>query len=104
MKKVSGNLRLLRRQGVYYYRRRVSRDLVAAVGSKFIQFSLGTKSVAEARKLRTAKDLEWDARFNSYAKQLASHSQVAGSTPPNIPAPSEEEVVQLVRAYVEQMD
>ena len=64
MKKVSGNQRLLRRKGVYYYRRRVPQDLVKKIGKKFVQHSLNTTSLAEAKKLRALKDLEWDARFD----------------------------------------
>jgi hypothetical protein len=69
-----------------------------------IQCSLGTKSVAEARKLRTTKDLEWDARFNSYSKQVGTQEHTAGPTVSKLPPPSEEEIVQLVRNYIEQMD
>ena len=56
--------RLLRRQnGVYYYRRRVPLHLVEKFGMKFVQLSLHTKILKEAKKLRTLRDLEWDAKF-----------------------------------------
>jgi hypothetical protein len=35
--------------------------------TKVIQSSLGTTSLKEAKKLRTAKDLEWDVRFDECA-------------------------------------
>jgi hypothetical protein len=60
--------------------------------------------VTEARKLRTAKDLEWDARFDSFSKQVCTDAQIAGPTVSKLPPPSEEAVIQLVRDYVEQMD
>jgi hypothetical protein len=37
MKTVSGNNHLLRRNGVYYYRRRVPPQLIKPIGSKVIQ-------------------------------------------------------------------
>ncbi|HEX4238036.1 MAG TPA: DUF6538 domain-containing protein, partial [Xanthobacteraceae bacterium] len=55
--------RLQRRNGVYYYRRRVPLQLVAKFGKKFVQVSLQTTSLKEAKKLRTLCDLEWDAKF-----------------------------------------
>ncbi|MGB8556376.1 MAG: DUF6538 domain-containing protein, partial [Pseudolabrys sp.] len=65
MKKVSGNQHLLRRKGVYYYRRRVPLDFVKKTGKKFVQNSLNTTSLAEAKKLRALRDLEWDAHFDA---------------------------------------
>ncbi len=54
---------LQRRNGVYYYRRRVPFHLVAKFGKKFVQFSLHTNNLKEAKSLRTLRDLEWDAKF-----------------------------------------
>jgi hypothetical protein len=96
--------RLQRRNGVYYYRRRVPLPLVAKLGRKVVQVSLHTTSLKEAKKLRTLRDLEWDAKF------------AACSIPPNgADAPpvqstalgqplSETDLVQLVHAYVERQD
>ena len=67
---MSGNNHLSRRNGVYYYRRRVPAQLIKPIGSKVIQFSLGTTSLKEAKQLRTAKDLEWDVRFEACTKSL----------------------------------
>src|SRR5438105_11977464 len=63
MKTVAGNQRLLRRNGTYYYRRRVPLHLVKAIGKKFIVLSLDTTSVKQAKQPRAVKDLEWDAQF-----------------------------------------
>ena len=55
--------RLQRRNGVYYYRRRVPLALVTKIGRKVVQVSLHTTSLKEAKKRRTLRDLEWDAKF-----------------------------------------
>ena len=57
------NQRLQRRDGVYYYRRRIPHPLVSKFGKTFVQVSLHTTSLKEAKKLRTLRDLEWDAKF-----------------------------------------
>jgi integrase len=97
--------RLLRRKsGVYYYRRRVPLHLVAQFGKKFVQLSLHTTSRKEAKKLRTLRDLEWDAKFD------ACSSPTNGGDGPTVPTPalgqplSETELVQLVRDYVARQD
>jgi hypothetical protein len=59
--------RLLRRNGVYYYRRRVPLHLVEKFGKKVVQASLHTTSLKEAKKRRTLRDLEWDAKFAAYS-------------------------------------
>jgi hypothetical protein len=58
---------LLRRSGVYYYRRRVPLSLVEKIGKKVIQHSLETSSFKDAKKRRTMCDLQWDARFEAYS-------------------------------------
>src|SRR5271165_4891884 len=106
MKTVSGNNHLFRRNGVYYYRRRVPAQLIKPIGSKVIQFSLGTTSLKEAKKLRTAKDLEWDVRFEACTKNLASSGAGSVASPSSAKAPplSEPEMIRLVHEYVERMD
>jgi integrase len=97
--------RLLRRKnGVYYYRRRVPLPLVKKFGKKFVQVSLHTTSRKEAKKLRTLRDLEWDAKFAA-----CSSSAHGGDGPPVQASPlaqplSESELVQLVRDYVARQD
>jgi hypothetical protein len=105
MKTVSANNHLLRRNGVYYYRRRIPAHLVSALGRKFVQQSLDTTSLAQAKKLRTVKDLEWDAQFEAAEKKAApSNSGPNGAHQAKTSALSEREVADLVREYVERMD
>jgi hypothetical protein len=105
MKKVSANNHLLRRNGIYYYRRRVPTHLISALGRKFIQLSLDTTSLAQAKKLRTVRDLEWDAYFEAAEKKAAAPQPSSKSSEHPATAPlSEGEVVELVRDYVERMD
>src|SRR6266511_660708 len=106
MKTVSGNHHLVRRNGVYYFRRRVPRQLVKSIGCKTIQFSLGTTSLKEAKKLRAAKDIEWDARFDACEQSAASSGASSGNCAPSgkAPALSEQQVIRLVHEYVERMD
>lgn len=100
---MSGDQRLLRRNGVYYYRRRVPVHLLEKLGRKFIQLSLHTGSFKEAKTLRSVKDVEWDARFNAAETELspasgAPHSKIATSPL------SHPQLLQLVREYVERKD
>jgi integrase len=92
--------RLQRRNGVYYYRRRVPLDLVEKIGKKAVQFSLHTTDFKEAKKLRTLRDLEWDAKFAACSQSAAGPDPVQTSAQPF----SETELVQLVRDYVERLD
>jgi integrase len=91
--------RLLRRNGVYYYRRRVPLDLADKIGRKVVQLSLRTTSLKEARKLRTLRDLEFDARFEAYSSLGAE--KAGGQPTPNFQPIAGTELVQLVRGYVE---
>jgi hypothetical protein len=97
--------RLQRRNGVYYYRRRVPLDLVATVGKKVVQVSLHTTNLKEAKKRRTLRDLEWDARFE--AVRATKPADAADKRPqPVVPGgPLDESAcLELVRAYVERHD
>jgi hypothetical protein len=106
MKTVSANNHLLRRNGVYYYRRRVPAQLVSALGRKFVQLSLNTTSLQQAKKLRTVKDLEWDAQFEAAEKKSAPAKTGSNSAQAVTKSAAlfEREVVELVRDYVERMD
>src|ERR1700732_3173045 len=99
MKTVSGNNHLSRRKGVYYYRRRVPAQLIKPIGSKVIQFSLGTTSLTQAKQLRTAKGLEWYVRFEACTKSLASPAAGSVTCPSSANAPplSEPEMIRLDR-------
>jgi integrase len=96
--------RLQRRNGVYYYRRRVPLPLVAKLGKTVVQESLHTTNVKQAKKLRTLRDLEWDARF-----EAATVVETAGATNEHAPLESggpldKSTCLELVRAYVERQD
>lgn len=96
--------RLQRRNGVYYYRRRVPLHLVKAIGRKVVQVSLHTTSFKEARKLRTIRDLEWDARFEAADPASTQTVGSPSSHPLAPPALAEAELIQLVRDYVARQD
>ena len=60
---LSQSARLIRRNGVYHYRRRVPDALVNTIGKREIHRSLGTANLNEAKKRRAIEDIRWDARF-----------------------------------------
>jgi hypothetical protein len=97
--------RLLRRNGHYYYRRRVPLHLVATLGKNVVQLSLQTTSLKEAKKLRTLRDLEWDARFEAAAAvgPADTVNQESQLTAPGEPL-DESACLELVRNYVERHD
>jgi len=86
--------RLLRRNGVYYYRRRVPLSVIDKLGRKVVQLSLHTTSLKEAKRLRTLRDLEWDARFEAYSLPADEDAGVKLIFRPT----SGPELVDLVRA------
>jgi len=94
---------LHRRDGVYYYRRRVPLRLVEAIGKSVIQFSLDTTSIQEARKRRTVCDIQWDARFEACSISGPNGDAPVQEPPKNSPL-SKAELVQLIRNYVERQD
>jgi integrase len=95
---------LQRRNGVYYYRRRVPLQLVAKLGKKFVQVSLHTTSLKEAKKRRTLRDLEWDAKFAALSSPAHGGDDPAVQTPALTQPLSENELLQLVRDYVARQD
>jgi hypothetical protein len=79
---------------------------VPSFGKTFVQRSLGTTNLAEAKKLRSAEDLKWSVRFEAAEKALAEsagRTSDGASLPPGQPL-SEREVIRLVQEYVEQVD
>jgi integrase len=94
------NQHLQRREGVYYYRRRVPLQLVAKFGKKFVQVSLHTTSLKEAKKRRTLLDLEWDAKFAACSSPSNGGGAPAVQTSALTQPLSEPELIQLVRDYV----
>jgi integrase len=98
------NQHLQRRNGVYYYRRRVPLHLVAKFGKKFVQVSLHTTSFKEAKKRRTLRDLEWDAKFAACSSPADGGDGPAVQTSALVQPLSKTELTQLVRDYVERQD
>jgi len=102
--KAVSDQRLLRRgSGVYYYRRRVPLSLVGKIGRKVVQVSLHTTSLKEAKRRRTLRDLEWDARFDVVGAAEEETCLGEGPSVPSTPM-AESELLQLVRDYVERRD
>jgi integrase len=97
---VSQTHHLIRRNGVWYYRRRVPQAFQSVLGKKEIHVSLGTNNLPEAKKLRAVEDLKWSAQFENAANCTAQpHNPVPGPTAPGQML-SESEVLQRVREYV----
>lgn len=63
MKTVPDRKHLMDRNGAWYYKRRVPEHLQVKLGKKIIQFSLDTRSIKEAQKLRNAYDVRYDMEF-----------------------------------------
>ncbi len=105
MKAVSDQ-HLLRRNGVYYYRRRVPAHLVEKIGKAVVQMSLQTASFKEARKLRTVRDLEWDARFEAAeATTSIKEDDCLGAKSATSSRPiADVDLLELVRSYLERQD
>src|ERR1700687_6190792 len=105
MKAVSQTYHLSRRNGVWSYRRRVPTPLVQAFGKKFIQFSLDTTDLKEAKKRRAAEDLKWTTRFEAAEKGVSGTDTIEKGAAVMSGSPlSAREVVRLVQDYVEQTD
>jgi integrase len=94
---------LLRRSGVYYYRRRVPLSLVEKIGKKVIQHSLETSNFNEAKKRRTMYDAQWDVRFEAYSVSGPDDKDFVQVSAKNSSL-SAAELTQLVRNYVERQD
>lgn len=84
--------RLLKRKGVYYYRRRSPSDLTKVLGRQVIQQSLRTSNLGDAKRLRAVVDARWDDEFDRLRREIGIGAQV--------PAPVATSTVEVVRAYV----
>ncbi|MFZ0108116.1 MAG: hypothetical protein WAL01_01245, partial [Pseudolabrys sp.] len=71
---------------------------------KFVQNSLNTTSLAEAKKLRALRDLEWDARFDALKDATPAHESARSQPTVNSTDLSEGKLLRLVREYVEHKD
>src|SRR6266542_2401513 len=96
MAQVPNNHHLLRRNGVYNYRRKVPPSLLAEFGT-VIQFSLKTSDPKQARQQRELCDIEWSARFSEACKIL--HGDNVSPTSRKL---SRADAERLVKDYVEQ--
>jgi uncharacterized protein DUF6538 len=103
MRNVPETHRLLRRQSVWYYRRRVPEHLVAVFGKSVLQFSLGTRNLKEAKRKREIADIEWSARFAAAENRPSTAAQEALATV-HAPALSNASLARLVWDYVERTD
>ena len=84
MKKVSTTLHMVQRKnGVWYFKRRVPEDLVGVLKTKTIQFSLGTPHKTIAIKKRERADVEWTARFDEARATLKSVGKVSSEPVPD---------------------
>jgi integrase len=103
---VSTQHHLTKRNGVFYYRRRVPLHLVESFGKSIIQFSLQTSSLKEAKKQRAVADLKWTTQFEAVENSLTStDASVKNGTPAAVASPlSANEVIRLVQEYVERTD
>jgi integrase len=103
---VSAQHHLTKRNGVFYYRRRVPLHLVESFGKSIIQFSLQTSSLKEAKKQRAVEDLKWTTQFETVENSLTSTDASAKNGTPAAVAPplSANEVIRLVQEYVERTD
>jgi hypothetical protein len=94
---------LIRRDGIWYYRRRVPHAMQATFGKKEIQLSLGTPDLAEAKKRRAVEDLKFSARFGCAVNCTVAASPAsdqAAPAPVGSVQPSDDEIIRLVQEYV----
>ncbi len=93
--------RLIRRNGIWHYRRKVPSHLVEAIGRREIHHTLGTSKLKEARRLRAVEDIAWDSRFRA----ASDEANAAASAPAKTLAPfSAQEVLRRMEDYVAEMD
>ncbi|MGA7083108.1 MAG: DUF6538 domain-containing protein [Pseudolabrys sp.] len=74
------------------------------IGKQFIQNSLNTTSLAEAKKLLALRDLQWDARFDALKDAAPERESAKSQTTVNSTELSEGKLLRLVREYVEDKD
>jgi hypothetical protein len=97
MKKMAEHL--LKRDGIYYYNRRVPDDVRAAFPKSVVKFSLQTSSLKEAKARRNVADVEWDAKF----ERLGAKGGEQGAPPAGSQASRQADPTELVRQYVATM-
>src|SRR5262249_14333318 len=77
---------------------------VKKIGKEFIQHSLDTTSLAEAKKRRALRDLQWDARFDALEDAAPPPKSAKSQPRVNSTKLSEGELLRLVREDVERKD
>ncbi len=96
---------LLQRDGIYYYRRRVPDRLVASIGRRIIQFSLGTSDKTRANKLREVHDVKCSALFAKATSEIDSDTQASDNSPAQkLNALSRNQAARLAWEYFVRMD
>ena len=105
MKQVPDTHHIIKRETVWYYRRRVPKRLVEAIGKDVIQLSLGTPHKKIAIKKREVLDVEWSAKFEAEENAI-SGSAATGAEASATPARllTEPLAIHLIQEYVERTD
>jgi len=75
MEDLSKNSKLLRRDGRYYFRTRVPKDVIAVIGKKEIKKSLGTSELSEAKLRLSIEQLKAEEQFAKARKQKETPKQ-----------------------------
>src|SRR5690348_8315491 len=71
---LASQIHVFNRNGTYYFRRRVPKDLLSLYPSLQIIFSLKTKDRREADRLARAESVKLDKEFQRQREHLAGHS------------------------------
>ena len=95
---------LIRRNGTWYYRRRVPLALVEHIGSKFIQFSLHTTDLNEAKKRRAVEDIKTAHRFEAAGAKSSSTKFAKAPLGTKQEPLSQAELKRLVCDYVDRCE
>jgi hypothetical protein len=105
MRNVSTLHLLKRKNGGWYYRRRIPADLIEFFGGKkIIQVSLGS-SKKSASKKREIADVEWTRKFDEARMSMSSSGEMATEVKPDAARPiTPPHAVRLVQAEVERRD
>jgi hypothetical protein len=99
---MAGSNRVLRRNGTYYYRRRVPLHLVEAIGKRVVRYSLKTTNLKEAKRRREVADIEWSARFAAAENSQPDISRAG--TEGTVRPKCSSNLARLVVDYVMRMD
>ncbi|MBA4144068.1 MAG: tyrosine-type recombinase/integrase [Nitrosospira sp.] len=71
---MASQIHVLNRNGIYYFRRRVPKDLLSLYPSSQIIFSLKTKDRKEADRLARIESVKLDQEFQRQRSELCTHS------------------------------